>query len=156
LYVDHIRLAMHFVAAMILACYTLWFALMLLVPEEKRAENTRLSNLTYIILLLLFVQLTYGAFMAGLKAAMAAPTWPSINGMAVPDNLYKYSLVSDKINVHFMHRGIAYVLLALIVWWFFVAGKVVMESEKNSLLEKTRQWPMILVLAQVVLGIITV
>jgi cytochrome c oxidase assembly protein subunit 15 len=35
LYVDHIKLALHFISAMILACYTLWFALKLLIPEEQ-------------------------------------------------------------------------------------------------------------------------
>ena len=76
LYVDHIKLALHFISAMILACYTLWFALQLLVPEEKRAADKKLYSWSLVIILLLFIQLTYGAFMAGLKAAMSAPTWP--------------------------------------------------------------------------------
>src|SRR5256885_445890 len=78
LYVDHIKLALHFVSAMILACYTLWFALQLLIPEEKRISDGSLRSSMLVSVLLLFVQLTYGAFMAGLKAAMAAATWPTI------------------------------------------------------------------------------
>ena len=62
LYVDHIKLAMHFVSAMVLACYTLWFALQLLVPEGKRVVSKKLSNFTIIILLVLFVQLSYWRF----------------------------------------------------------------------------------------------
>jgi len=154
LYVDHIKLAMHFIAAMILACFTLWFALQLLVPEEKRAPDKNLSFFTSIIILLLFVQLTYGAFMAGLKAAMAAATWPAINSMWVPDGLMQHSFINDKINVHFMHRGLAYVLFALLVIWFIKAYKAAKNS--NSILQKTKWWPLLLVIIQVSLGVFTV
>ncbi len=152
LYVDHIKLALHFVSAMILACYTLWFALQLLIPEEKRIANKKLRSFTLVIILLLFVQLTYGAFMAGLKAAMAAPTWPTINGMWWPDGLMARSFLNDKIAVHFMHRGIAYILLTLLIFWFFTARR----KAGTSLLNTTKWWPFLLVLLQVTLGIVTV
>lgn len=155
LYVDHIKLSLHFVAAMILACYTLWFALQLLIPEEKRLANGKLHNYTIVIILLLFVQLTYGAFMAGLKAAMSAPTWPTINGMIIPDSLSTASLVSDKINVHFIHRGLAYLLFVLLMTWFASARRSSMNFS-SSVLAKTQWWPLVLVAAQVMLGIITV
>ena len=154
LYVDHIKLALHFVSAMILACYTLWFALQLLVPGEQRITDRKLNNYTLAIIILLFVQLTYGAFMAGLKAAMTAPTWPTINGMWLPDNLTNNSFIYDKINVHFIHRGMAYILLAALCFWFIRAMRTA--RDKNSLLNSTMRWPFVLVLAQVTLGIITV
>ncbi len=153
LYVNHIKLAAHFVSAMVLACYTLWFALQLLVPEQKRVINKSLANLTIIVVILLFVQLTYGAFMAGLKAAMAAPTWPSINGMWIPDTLPANSWINDKINVHFIHRGLAYVLFAAVIFWFVKSAKSI---QPGNALSATRLWPLILVCLQVVLGIITV
>ncbi|OJW82729.1 MAG: heme A synthase [Bacteroidetes bacterium 46-16] len=155
LYVDHIRLAMHFISAMILACYTLWFALQLLVPEEQRLANNKLRNFTLLVLLVLFVQLTFGAFMAGLKAAMVAPTWPDINGSYLPGTLQTQSLVSNPVNVHFMHREIAYLVFTLIMIWFGIAGR---NAKKNAgtLLGKTRWWPFILVWLQVILGIVTV
>jgi heme a synthase len=153
LYVDHIKLALHFVSAMILACYTLWFALMLLIPQEQRVTDGRLRGLTLSVIILLFVQLTYGAFMAGLKAAMAAATWPTINGMWLPDNMLGKSLISDKLNVHFIHRGIAYLLLVLIVMWFIKAAR---DTAHSQLFRKARQWPLVLVLLQVTLGIVTV
>jgi cytochrome c oxidase assembly protein subunit 15 len=36
LYVDHIRLAVHFISALGLLCYTLWFALRLLIPASEQ------------------------------------------------------------------------------------------------------------------------
>ena len=151
LYVDHIKLALHFVSAMILACYTLWFALQLLIPDERRTTGPSLHSYTLIIIIVLFVQLTYGAFMAGLKAAMAAATWPTINGMWLPDTLARNSLISDKLNVHFIHRAIAYILLMLLTVWFFTVRR----AHGSSLLNKTMWWPFILVLLQVTLGITT-
>ncbi len=155
LYVNHIKLAMHFMAALLLLCYTLWFALQLLVPEEKRLSNTRVYNFTIIAIVVLCIQLVYGAFMAGLKAAMAAATWPTINGMWIPDNMMVQSFVNHPINVHFMHRTLAYLLFAVIMLWFGAATKAA-AANKSSALQKVRWWPFILVWVQVLMGIITV
>ena len=153
-HVSHIALSIHFISAMILACFTLWFALQLLIAEQKRVVNNKLHSFTVVIIILLFIQLTYGAFMAGLKAAMSAATWPTINGMWIPDGLMQRSLISDKINVHFMHRGIAYVLFTLLIFWFVKAGRAIKNSD--CILQKTRWWPLFFVVLQVTLGIITV
>src|SRR5690606_20434224 len=46
LYVDHIKLSIHFIAALILLCYTLWFALKLLIPQSKIIKHTFLHKIT--------------------------------------------------------------------------------------------------------------
>ena len=155
LYVDHIKLALHFISAMILACYTLWFALQLIIPAEKRAADRRLHFYTTITIFLLFIQLTYGAFMAGLKAAMSAPTWPKINGMWIPDGILIRSLINDKINVHFIHRTMAYLLVIVLIAWFLNASRVCRKFP-FSVLKTTKWWSLILVVLQVLLGITTV
>ncbi|HEY0610399.1 MAG TPA: COX15/CtaA family protein, partial [Chitinophaga sp.] len=81
LYVSHIRLAIHFIAALLLLCYVLWFALKLSTPAKEMLYTPSLRKLNIWLLVLLTLQLVYGAFMAGLHAAMAASTWPDINGM---------------------------------------------------------------------------
>ncbi|MBN9483031.1 MAG: heme A synthase [Bacteroidetes bacterium 43-93] len=155
LYVNHIKLAIHFISALGLLCYTLWFALQLLVPKEKLAYNKRLHNFTLITISVLVLQLIYGAFMAGLKAAIAAPTWPSINGSYIPDGIMQQSFINHPINVHLVHRTLAYLLFTLIMFWFGAASKFAKER-KASLLSKARWWPFILVIMQVFLGIVTV
>ena len=161
IHVNYIALACHFISAMILACYTLWFALQLLIPNEKRIVNKRLNNFTIIIIATLFVQLTYGAFMAGLKAATVAHTWPDINGMYIPPTMFTNNLIHDNnigalsINVHFMHRCIAYLLLILLAFWFRTATRNG-RSGAASIFSKTRWWPLLLVCLQVTLGIVTV
>ena len=154
LYVNHIKLAMHFIAALILLCYTLWFALKLLVPEHSAVHNAKLRNLTIIIIGVLTVQLIYGAFMAGMKAAMSAATWPDINGMYLPDTLGTQSWVDHPINIHFVHRTLAYLLFALIMFWFGAARKLV--STSSAVFNRVIWWPFILVWVQVILGIVTV
>lgn len=158
IHVNYTWLAAHFVSAMILACYTLWFALKLLIPEEQRVANKGAHNFTLLLTGLLFIQLIYGAFMAGLKAATAAPTWPDINGSYLPDTLTGHGLVRDAnlnalmINVHFMHRTIAYVLLVLLLIWFRYCKRHV----NMGSLKKVLHWPISLVSLQVLLGIFTV
>ena len=95
--------------------------------------------------------------MAGLKAAVSAPTWPSINGSMVPATMNELSpwaknLVSNNIMVHFVHRGLAYVLFILITVWYFKAGVV----KKNRLFGKLRFRLLVLVTLQLVLGIFAV
>lgn len=155
LYVNHIKLALHFIAALILLCYTLWFALKLLVPEGELVYNSRFKNFTNIVIVILALQLVYGAFMAGLKAAMSAPTWPDINGMYLPDTLWLHSWVNHPINVHFVHRQLAYLLFTLIMFWFGAATTAAIKA-KSSYIKQMRWWPFVLVWVQVILGIVTV
>lgn len=154
-YVDHIKLSMHFIAALILLCYTLWFALKLLVPEGKRLALPGLQRFTIVLLLLFGVQLSYGAFMAGLKAAPYAPTWPLLNGVWVPDSFPAASWVSDHLNVQFIHRKLAYLLATLTIFWTVSAVRHA-KRHGASLLDQYKFYPLVLVLLQIVLGIFTV
>lgn len=156
MFVGHVELTTHFIAALVLLCYTFWFALSLLIPPEKFVRNRTLKNITLTIIVILTIQLIYGGLMAGLKAATAAPTWPDINGSILPkgDLLVPWwkSLTGNKIVVQFIHRGIAYVLLLLTILWYVKARRLT----SARLFVVTRCMPIVLVLCQVVLGIATV
>lgn len=157
LFVDHIKLATHFMAALVLLAYTFWFALSISVPSAMKNFDKRLRNITWIILVVLFFQLIYGAFMAGLHAAAAAPTWPTINGQWIPDSINRLSpawknLLDNKITVQFIHRGFAYIILVLVIIWTAHARKF----RGSALFSRTKFLPIILVLLQVLLGISTV
>ena len=156
IYVKPTRLMLHFVLALGLLCYTFWFALQLLVPDEKRIVNDSLKKLTWAIIAVLVLQLAFGALMAGHKAATAAPTWPDINGTFIPSRMFSHdgvlNLIENKITIHFIHRSLAYLLFILIVIWTWKANK----ANGNKLLLKTRWLPFLLVTIQVVLGICSV
>ncbi|MCB9044599.1 MAG: COX15/CtaA family protein [Chitinophagales bacterium] len=155
LYVNHIKLALHFISALILLCYTFWFALSLLIPDGQLVHNIRFRSLTIITIAVLGIQLVYGAFMAGMKAAMRAPTWPDINGMYFPDTLATDSWVNHPLNIHFVHRMLAYILFTLVMFWFVAARKAAIQF-RSAYLKKVAWWPFGLVWLQVLLGIITV
>ncbi len=156
-YVKPTRLALHFSFALGLLCYTFWFALKLLVSNEQKITNPSLRNWTIALLGLLSIQLLYGALMAGHKAATAAPTWPTINGQWIPDNLLKnesffLNLVDNTVWIHFVHRGLAYLLLVLIVLWTVRLSR----TKGSALFQKTKWFPLVIVFLQVLLGIASV
>lgn len=161
LYVSHYKLAIHFVLALGLLCYTLWFALKLLVPETQKVVSRPLKKFTIWITALLVVQLIYGAFMAGLKAASAAPTWPRINESWIPENLgmsggHQFPglsfLTDNPLMVQFIHRSLAYVITLLIFMWYWKARAIMVPG----IFKKTKWLPLAIVLVQVALGILTV
>lgn len=156
LFVGHIQLATHFIAALVLLCYTFWFALSLLIPKEDFVFHPQLKSISIIILVVLFIQLIYGAFMSGLKAATVAPTWPDINGSFFPDmnalSPWWKNLIDNKIAVQFIHRNIAYLIAILVFVWYIKARSIKM----NNLLNKTKWLPLFFILLQVTLGILTV
>lgn len=155
LHVSHIRLAVHFVAALVLLIYTFWFAMKLLIPKEKWVVSPKTRNILWIALILLTIQLFYGAFMAGMHAARFAPSWPTINGMWIPKGMGEKSWINTPINVQFVHRGIAYLLVILLTWGHFKLRKLALSSG-SALLKKYYQWPLVLIWLQVILGIYTV
>jgi cytochrome c oxidase assembly protein subunit 15 len=160
-YVKPTRLALHFIFALGLLSYTFWFALQLSVPKTALQIQAgmhqavqKAKTLNVAILALLVLQLMYGALMAGHKAAMVAPTWPTINGDYVPSNLFSdpvflLNFIENKILVHFMHRGIAYILLALVIYWTVKLYQI----NGSSFFNRIKIFPLLLVLLQVLLGI---
>ncbi len=164
LYVSHIRLAIHFLAAMVLIGYTFWFMLLLRVPESQRISHPKLRRTVLALLILLGIQLLYGAFMAGLKAAPAAPTWPGINGSLLPVGVQQYGnrtfgglqwLSDHPLAVHFIHRSLAF-LLCIGVLIFTVQAAGIKNSIQAPALRRWYKWPLFLVLMQATLGILTV
>ena len=157
MFVGHIELAAHFIAALLLLCYTFWFALSLLLPKEKLVIHSFLKRFAIIIICVLVIQLIYGAFMSGLKAATAAPTWPDINGTIIPGQINNLTpgwknLVENKITIQLIHRSLAYLLAILVFTWTVIAMKI----RSNNLFNKTKWLPFLFILVQTVLGILTV
>ena len=156
-YVKPTRLALHFIFAMGLLCYCFWFALKLLVTKEQWVVDPSLRKWNSWILVVLTVQLLYGALMAGHKAATVAASWPTINGQWVPDNLMVdkpaiLNFIDNKVLIHFIHRGLAYVLFVLIIIWSFRLFR----TKGPGVFVKTRWWPLAIVIFQLVLGIASV
>lgn len=155
IYVKPAKLAMHFVLACILISYAFWFGLQLRIKKESLLVNNSLKTFTWTLIVLLFIQLTFGALLAGHKGATSAPTWPDINGSFVPSYVFKQgaiSIVDNPIVIQFIHRSIAYLLAILILIWIIPAFK----TKASSAFAKARWLPILLVLIQITLGVFTV
>lgn len=155
-YVSHIRLAVHFMAALVLLCYVIWFALKITVPSYRLIHKKTLKQLNIWILVVITIQLIYGAFMAGTHAALAAPTWPDMNGHWVPSQqmFNQGSFLSDithnLISIQFIHRTLAYLIAIMVLVWTFISVKLPQES----VLYQIRFIPLVVVLLQVLLGVL--
>jgi cytochrome c oxidase assembly protein subunit 15 len=157
IYVKPTKLAMHFVLACILISYAFWFGLQLLVPRQSLVPNKGLKKFTWSVIVLLFIQLVFGALMAGHKAAPAAPTWPDINGSFAPAYVFNrpeglVSIVENRVVIHFIHRSLAYLLVLFILAWTFRAFRI----KTKEGFSKARLFPPILVILQLALGVSTV
>lgn len=156
-FVGHVELTTHFIAALFLLGYTYWFALKLLLNSKEKLYNTGLKRTIRFIFIVLFFQLIYGGFMAGLHAAATAPTWPDINGQFIPATINELSpgsrnLVDNLLTIHFIHRGLAYLLFILVLVFYFMSS----HFKENQFFTKMRISLLLLILLQVLLGIFTV
>ncbi len=145
-YVSHLRLAAHLMMALFLLCALVWTGLGVLQPLPSPRSTPALRKATWVLVGVLAVQLTWGAFLAGLKAVLMAPTWPTINGMWVPGAVWSELPWQHPLAVHFIHRTLGYLLLGgLCAWWWATRGA----------LGFPRHRVLALGLTQVVLGIST-
>lgn len=156
-YVKPTRLALHFIFALGLLCYTFWFALTLLVADKDIVRvNRSIRKLSNWIIGILVIQLVFGALMAGHKAATAAPTWPDINGEIIPPHMFRNNVFADllenRITIHFIHRGIAYLLVILIA----ILTTRIIKVKGSVIFNKTKWLPILLVVLQLILGIFSV
>lgn len=123
--VSHYRLAMHLTTAFITFAYTLWVALDLWFPTKKEIHKG-LRNLIRFGLGLLIIQIIWGAFVAGLDAGWIHNHWPLMNDgklihetVTIEQNPVWKNFVEGKSGVQFVHRYLAYVVVAIIglIWY---------------------------------------
>jgi len=123
--VSHYRLAAHLTTAFLTFAFTFWVALDLIYPERKSVD-LKLRNLIRAGLVVLLLQIIYGAFVAGLDAGFIHNHWPMMSEgkfmhetvAKEQDSLIK-NLTEGKSGVQFVHRNLAYlvVLFVLMIWW---------------------------------------
>jgi heme a synthase len=114
--VSQYRLAAHLTLAILLFAAVVFIALTFDRLQRLRLTAPGMMALCFIILL--FVQVAAGGFVAGLDAGHASSTWPRMNDAWVPDGLSAMqprwrNWFENALAVQFNHRILAYVLVLL-------------------------------------------
>lgn len=155
--VSHYRLAMHLTTAFITFAYSYWVALDLLFPKKKEIDK-RLRNLIRYGFLALILQIIWGAFVAGLDAGWIHNHWPLMNDgklihetVTIEQTPVWKNFVEGKSGVQFVHRYLAYIVVAFIVAIWLKARKSVLDSYQK----KGITYLLILVFVQFILGVLT-
>lgn len=152
--VSHVRLATHLVTALALLAGTVWTALDLrALALDRYARPARMRAFPALALGLLFAQLAFGAFTAGLDAGYAFASWPLMGKTLFPagtpliDPLWR-NAVDNPIVVQFVHRWLAFVVAVGLLW---LAVRAMCSGAARA------GWIVIaLVLGQIALGVATV
>lgn len=155
--VSHYRLAAHLTTAFLTFAYTFWVALDLMFPNKKQIDK-KLRNLIRIGLIVLIIQIIYGAFVAGLDAGWIHNHWPFMSeGKFIHETVYieqnptYLNFIEGKSGVQFVHRTLAYIVVVFIlaIWYKATRNEITLWQTKgvNSLL--------IMVGVQFLLGVLT-
>ncbi|EKE43637.1 cytochrome oxidase assembly [Oceaniovalibus guishaninsula JLT2003] len=127
------RLAVHLGLAFVILGVIAWYVLSLRRTEAdlmraRRAGEPALRRWTTVLAAVTFLQIVWGALVAGIDAGRNYVDWPLMAGGFLPPDPFQLSpwwrnFFEDDGLVQFVHRIIAYALLALIVAAFLRARR---------------------------------
>ena len=155
------RLATHLGLAFIILGFILWFILLLgrsetFILQARRNAEPKFVFLSNGLLHLTFLQILFGALVAGIDAGRSYTDWPLMAGQFFPPDLFYLNpwwrnFFEDPGLVQFVHRISGYILFIFCVYSWFSVRKSGNESLKFG-------FNLIFAIAffQMVLGIVTV
>ncbi|MBH5321441.1 COX15/CtaA family protein [Aurantiacibacter sediminis] len=113
--VSHFWLSIHLLTAFLTFGGLIWTALDLRQLARGNARPSRLTGLTIGVGFIFFLQMLFGAWVAGLNAGLASNSWPLMQGQLLPNISWAsgiwWTLTHDPFWLHFIHR-----------WWAWVAA----------------------------------
>ena len=163
-WVNAYKLTMHLSLALILFSYLFWTTLKVIQPRPLRIGDKMLKRGALAVTVIGTLQIVLGGIMSGMKAGLYYPTWPDMNGEAMPSVLLSTSnwTVENFVNydaslfmpafIQIFHRTTAYVLTALVLWFAYQGLK----RAKTPHLRVGLYLLVSVLIIQVVLGILTV
>ncbi|MGZ5866943.1 MAG: COX15/CtaA family protein [Xanthobacteraceae bacterium] len=155
--VSQYRLATHLVLALLIFAAIVW-TLRRLAEPPRVVATTRLKITSVALLVLTFVQLYFGALVAGLRAGKIYNTWPDIDGGLIPSAARLFfetpwwrNLFDNTLTVQFEHRMTAYALFVLAV----LHALDVIRSRAGAAAVNGALWLVGAITLQATLGILT-
>lgn len=134
--VSHYRLAMHLTTAFLTFAYTFWVVLGLIYPKKENLTVHPLKKWFQILLAVVLIQIIWGAYVAGLNAGKVYNTWPKMGEHWIAEGVtamqpWYTNFVEGLAGVQFVHRYLAYGVVALIVFIFIKTKKQVLSSSQK-------------------------
>jgi cytochrome c oxidase assembly protein subunit 15 len=122
--VSHYRLAAHLSLAIIIYCMIFWS---LLNYKKKIFLNYKIATILILFLIILIlVQIIWGAFTSGLNAGLLYQTWPLMNEQFIANdvnikNIISIESLSNPSYVQLLHRLLAYfiILYTFSIYFFY-------------------------------------
>ncbi len=133
--VSHFRLATHLLMALFILACLVWTALDLRGLANRSTRPARLTGFGLVVAFVLFLQLLFGAYVAGLNAGYVSNTWPLMNDYFVPEGIdFTFgawaAINNDPYLTHFIHRWWAWVTVGVLI---LLARKVRGQSRMASI-----------------------
>jgi cytochrome c oxidase assembly protein subunit 15 len=119
--VSPFRLTIHLLTALLLLAITLWLAFNR-IYHQPGLRWRQWSAIGVFTLAAIVLQIAYGGLVAGLKAGHISNTWPLMFGVWAPGGMltvmdsWLMSAVAAPVTVHFIHRWLAFGVLAAALW----------------------------------------
>ncbi|CDO40124.1 heme A synthase [Bartonella henselae] len=153
--VSQYRLAFHLITACFVIIFVTYLSQGLAEYSEKPASH-RVQYFAGWLVVLILIEVYFGALVAGLHAGKVYNTWPLMDGQFIPDGLLQHdpiwlNLFENPLTVQFVHRFFAYIL-------FFVAIIHAFYVQKNiphSIHARRAFFICVMIAVQALLGIIT-
>ena len=160
-WVNAYKLSLHFILALLSIT-----ALVKTIADVYNFKNKNLELSTtpfLIVIFITFFQMIFAGLMAGMKAGLFFTTWPHMSGKFIPEVLLNYenwklvnltnydSFIFAPALVQFIHRLLAYILLALVTYIYF--------KYKSKVHKQAIFWlniSLVLIYSQLTLGILTI
>lgn len=148
-HVSHFRLAAHLMLAFLVLGYLAWIYWDLRPKSPAPEVSPCYRRAARWMFGLLLLQITYGAFVAGLRAGFAYNTFPLMDGSFLPRDLFQLepawvNWINGPAAVQFVHRCLGWLVLGSAIAMF------VRFRERREV-----AWLLALVCAQFVLGVST-
>ena len=150
-HVSQYRLTAHLGLAVVIFMCMVWFAMDFLRGQvaHRQASSAYLRS-SLLAVLIIFLMMLSGGFVAGTKAGFIMNTFPTMNGEWIPSGWMAMTpawrnLFENAVTIQFFHRCIA-VLVVLVISFSFIIGS------KQSFKTRTG-WMFAIMLIQVGLGI---
>ena len=152
--VSHFRLSLHLFIAFLILSLIFWNYLK--IKKDNKINDKINSMISFSFLILIFIQISIGAFVSGMDAGKIYNSWPLMGDTYFPDdnkviNLFSFSALNDPSLVQFLHRNLAYFIG---IFYLFIFFKIY--RNKMYDLYKSVNYLGLFIILQIILGIFTI